>query len=112
MSRTAVKGFEKKSYFSLKNPDKQNIFRLIAFCVKTVSLCIHRRQIEHGIEGDIWIKVTGGWRKLHIEVLHNLCSLPGINRMVSSREISWAGGVAHMGERYIYMITLKWVLNK
>jgi hypothetical protein len=30
-------------------------------------------------------EVTGGWRKLHYEELHNLYSLPSIIRMTKSR---------------------------
>jgi hypothetical protein len=32
-------------------------------------------------------EVTGGWRKLHNEELHNLYSLPSIIRMVKSRRM-------------------------
>jgi hypothetical protein len=41
--------------------------------------------------------VTGGWRKLHNEELHNLYSSPSIIRIIKSRR-SWAGHVARMGE--------------
>jgi hypothetical protein len=37
--------------------------------------------------------VTGGWRKLHNEELHNLYSLPSIIKMIMSR-MKWAGHVA------------------
>jgi hypothetical protein len=42
--------------------------------------------------------VTGGWRKLHNEELHNLYSSPSIIRMMKSRK-GWAGHVARMGEK-------------
>jgi hypothetical protein len=42
-------------------------------------------------------EVTGGWRKLHNEVLHNLCSSPNIIRMIKSRSMRWAGQVARIG---------------
>jgi hypothetical protein len=35
-------------------------------------------------------EVTGGWRKLHNEELHNLYSLPNIIRMIKSRRMRWA----------------------
>jgi hypothetical protein len=43
--------------------------------------------------------VTGGWRKLHNEELHNLYSSPSIIRIIESRRIRWAGHVARMGEK-------------
>jgi hypothetical protein len=36
--------------------------------------------------------VTGGWRKLHNEELHNLYSSPNIIRVIKSRGIRWGGG--------------------
>jgi hypothetical protein len=44
-------------------------------------------------------EVTGSWRKLHNEELHNLHSSPSIIRMIKSRRMSWAGYVARMGEK-------------
>jgi hypothetical protein len=43
-------------------------------------------------------EVTGDWRKLHNEELHNLYSSPNIIRMIKSRRMRWAGHVARMGE--------------
>jgi hypothetical protein len=43
--------------------------------------------------------VTGDWRKLHNEKLHNLYSSPNITRMIKSRKMRWVGHVAHMGEK-------------
>jgi hypothetical protein len=43
--------------------------------------------------------VTGGWRKLHNEELHNLYSSPIIIRIIKSRRMRWAGHVARMGEK-------------
>jgi hypothetical protein len=42
-------------------------------------------------------EVTGGWRKLHNEELHNLYSSPSIIRMIKSRRMRLAGYVARMG---------------
>jgi hypothetical protein len=44
-------------------------------------------------------EVTGDWRKLHNEELHNLYSSPNIIRMIKLRRMRWAGHVARMGER-------------
>jgi hypothetical protein len=39
-------------------------------------------------------EVTGDWRKLHNEELHNLYSSPNIIRMIKSKRMRWAGHVA------------------
>jgi hypothetical protein len=44
-------------------------------------------------------RVTGGWRKLHNEDLHNLYSSPSIIRIIKSRRMRWAGHVAGMEEK-------------
>jgi hypothetical protein len=44
-------------------------------------------------------EVTGGWRKLHNEELHNLYSSPSIIRIIRSNRMRWAGHVARMGEK-------------
>jgi hypothetical protein len=50
-------------------------------------------------------EVTGEWRKLHSEELHNLYSSPDIIRQTISRQMKWAGHVAHMGEeRKVYKV--------
>jgi hypothetical protein len=50
-------------------------------------------------------EVTGEWRKLHNEELHNLYSSPDIIRQVKSRRMRWAGHVARMGEeRKVYKV--------
>jgi hypothetical protein len=38
-------------------------------------------------------EVTGGWRKLHNEELHNLYFSPIIIRMIKLRRMRWAGHV-------------------
>jgi hypothetical protein len=44
-------------------------------------------------------EVTGEWRKLHKEKLHDLYSSPSIIRIIKSRMMRWAGHVARMGRR-------------
>jgi hypothetical protein len=41
-------------------------------------------------------ELTGGWRKLHNEELHDLYSSPDIISMIKSRNVRWAGHVACM----------------
>jgi hypothetical protein len=36
-------------------------------------------------------EVTGGWRKLQNEELHNLYPSPSIIRMIKSRKMKWGG---------------------
>jgi hypothetical protein len=51
--------------------------------------------------------VTGGWRKLHNEELHNLYSSQSIIRIIKSRRLRWAGRVARMGEkRSVYRLLI------
>jgi hypothetical protein len=50
-------------------------------------------------------EVTGEWRKLHNEELHNLYSSPDIIRQIKSRRIRWAGYLARVGEnRIVYKV--------
>jgi hypothetical protein len=43
--------------------------------------------------------VTGSWRRLHNEELHNLYSAPSIIRMMKSRRMRWEGLVVRMGAK-------------
>jgi hypothetical protein len=42
--------------------------------------------------------MTGGWRKLYNEELHNLHSSLSIIRMIKSRRMRWAGHVEQTGK--------------
>jgi hypothetical protein len=50
-------------------------------------------------------EVTGEWRELYNEELHNLYSSPDIIRQVKSKRMRWTGHVACMGEeRKVYKV--------
>jgi hypothetical protein len=49
-----------------------------------------------GPKGD---EVTGEWRKLHNEELHDLYSSPSITTIMKARRMRWAGHVARMERR-------------
>jgi hypothetical protein len=52
--------------------------------------------------------MTGGWRKLHNEELHNLYSSPSIIRIIKSRRTRWAGHVTRMVEkRNVYRLLVR-----
>jgi hypothetical protein len=62
----------------------------------------HRlRVFENRVLGRIFgpkrNKVTGGWRKLHNEELHGLCSSSSIIRVIKASRMRWAGHVTRMG---------------
>jgi hypothetical protein len=44
-------------------------------------------------------EVTGEWRKLHNEELHDLYSSPSIIRIMKTRRMRWAEHVPRMGEK-------------
>jgi len=50
-------------------------------------------------------RVTGEWRKLHIEELNDLYCSPNAFRVKKSKRMGWAGHVARMGEgRGVYRV--------
>jgi hypothetical protein len=48
--------------------------------------------------------MTGEWRKLHEEELHDLYSSPSIIRIIKTRRMRWAGHVARMEKRNVYRL--------
>jgi hypothetical protein len=49
------------------------------------------------IYGPKRVRLTGRWRKLHNEELHNLYSSPSIVIIIKSRRMRWAGHVVRIG---------------
>jgi hypothetical protein len=47
-------------------------------------------------------KVTGEWRKQHIEELNDLYASPNVIRVIKLRRMRWAGHVARMGRGDVY----------
>jgi hypothetical protein len=60
-------------------------------------LSVFENRVLRRIFGPKRDGVTGGWKKLHNEELHNLYSSPSIIRIIKSRRMRWAGHVARMG---------------
>jgi hypothetical protein len=59
-------------------------------------LRVIENRVLRNIFGPKRDEVTGGWRKLHNEKLHNLYSSPNIFGMIKSRRMRWAGHVVRM----------------
>jgi hypothetical protein len=62
-------------------------------------LGVFENRVLRGIFGLKRDGVTGGWRKLHNEELHNLHSSPSIIRINKSRRMWWVEYTARMGEK-------------
>jgi hypothetical protein len=81
---------------------KTIILPVVLYGCETWSLTVweeHKLRVLRRIFGPKRDGVTGGWKKLHNEELHNLYSSPSIIRTIKSRRIRWAGHVARMGEK-------------
>jgi hypothetical protein len=84
---------------------KTIILPVVLYGCETLSLTLRE---EHGLRvfenrvlrrifGPKRDEVTGGWRKVHNEELHDLYSSPSIVRVIKARRMRWAGHVAHEG---------------
>jgi hypothetical protein len=60
---------------------------------------VSENRVLRRIFGPRRVEVTGDWRKLHNEELHNFYSSPNIFRMIKSRRTILARQVARMGEK-------------
>jgi hypothetical protein len=78
------------------------ILPVVLYGCETWSLTLreeHRLRIFENIFGPKRDEVTGGWRGLHNEELHNLYSSLSIIRMIKSRRMRWVCHVARMMEQ-------------
>jgi hypothetical protein len=62
-------------------------------------LRVYENRVLRRIFGPKRDEVTGEWRKLHSEGLHDLNSSPSIIRIMKSRRMRWAGHVERRGRR-------------
>jgi hypothetical protein len=62
-------------------------------------LGVFQNRVVRRIFGPKRDEVTGGWRKLHNEELHNLYSSPNIITMVKSRRMRSAGYIARLRKK-------------
>jgi hypothetical protein len=74
-----------------------------SFTVRREYRQVFENRVLRRIFGPKRDEVTGEWRKLHSEELHNMYSSPDIIRQVKTRRMRWAGHVARVGEeRQVY----------
>jgi hypothetical protein len=89
---------------------KTIILPVVIYGYETWSLTVREVREEHKLrvfENRVLRRIfgpkrdglTGGWKKLHNEELHNLYSSPSIIRVIKLRRMRWAGHVARMGEK-------------
>jgi hypothetical protein len=87
---------------------KTVILPVALYVCETWSLTLreeHRLSVLRKIFGPKRDEVTGSWRKLHNEELHNLYSSQSIIRMIKSRGMRGAGDIARMrAKRNAYRI--------
>jgi hypothetical protein len=65
---------------------------------------VFENRVLRRIFGSERDEVTGGWRKLYNEELHNLYSSQNIIRIIISSRVRWVEHILHMGERNAYNI--------
>jgi hypothetical protein len=81
------------------------IFPLVLYWCESLSLTLkeeHKLRVcENRVLRRIFRQrrneVTGGWRGLHNEEVHNLYSAPSIIRMIKSLRMRWERQVTRMG---------------
>jgi hypothetical protein len=63
------------------------------------SLRVFENRVQRRIFGPKRNEVTGGWRKLHNDEIHNLYSSRSVIRIINSRRMRWARHEARMGNK-------------
>jgi hypothetical protein len=84
------------------------IFPVVLYGCETWSVTVREEHKLRALENRVLRRmfrpkrdgVTGGWRKLHNEELHNLYSSPSIIRIIKPRRMRWVGHVARMGQKW------------
>jgi hypothetical protein len=74
-------------------------------------LRVFENRVLRRIFGQNRDEVTGGWRELHNEELHNLYSSSSIIKMIKSRRMRCTGHVARMGRTGMH-IGYRWKIQK
>jgi hypothetical protein len=65
---------------------------------------VFEKRVLRTIFGPKRDEMTGEWRKLHNEELHDMYSSPSVIRIIKSRRKRWAGHVAGMEKRNVYRL--------
>jgi hypothetical protein len=60
---------------------------------------VFENKVLRRLLGPKTYEVTGEWRKLHSEELHDLYASPSIIRIIKARRMRWVGHVARIGRR-------------
>jgi hypothetical protein len=87
--------------------NKTIILPVVLYGCETLSLTLRKKhrlrvfenRVLRRIFGPKRDEVTGEWKKLHKNELHDLYSSPSIIRIIKSRRMRWAGHVAQIGEK-------------
>jgi hypothetical protein len=94
--RAALDDVEKRTFLTLSGLELRPLGH--PACIPT-ELSRSENRVLRRIFGPKRDEVTGEWKKLHNEELHNLYSSLNIIRMIKTRRMRWAGHVARMRRR-------------